>query len=62
MKGKITKELIIKNVRQNFEKMGYGKKQQRCGWTGYIVGKKEMTVSEYQDYCIRKELKKFGIG
>lgn len=27
----------------------------------YLVGNRRMTLSEYQDYCIKKELKKFDI-
>ena len=39
----------------------YGKKQSGAGYVYYIVNGKQMTVSEYTDYCIKMELKKFGI-
>ena len=56
-----TKELIIQNVYKCIESLGYGKKVQEFGSISYIVNGKSMTLAEYQGYCIKKELKKFGI-
>lgn len=37
--------------------MGYGTKQSGAGSVFYIVRGKKMTVAEYQQYCIKRELK-----
>lgn len=55
------KELIIQNVYKCMDSLGYGKKYNGFGNVSYEVNGKLMTYAEYQDYCIRKELKKFGI-
>lgn len=55
------KELIIQNVYKCTDSLGYGKKCDSVGYVSYIVGRKTMTLSEYQAYCIKKELNKFGI-
>lgn len=55
------KRLIIQNVYKNLDTLGYGKRADLSGTVMYLVGNKRMTLSEYQDYCIKKELKKFGI-
>ena len=55
------KKLIIQNVYKTFDTLGYGKKMNFSGSIMYLVGSRRMTLSEYQDYCIKKELKKFGI-
>lgn len=55
------REVIIHDVYSKFDSLGYGKKQSGAGYVYYIVNGKQMTVSEYTDYCIKMELKKFGI-
>ena len=55
------KQIIIQNVYKTIDALGYGKKVDFSGTVTYLVGNKRMTLSEYQDYCIKKELKKFGI-
>lgn len=55
------KEIIIHDVYGRLDHLGYGKKQSGAGCAYYIVKGKRMTVSEYTDYCIKMELKKFGI-
>ena len=56
------KELIKANVYKCIDSLGYGKKHSGFGWIGYRVKGKIMTLSEYQAYCIKKELKKFEIN
>lgn len=58
------KAIIIQDVHTRLDAMGYGKKEQGAGMPFYIVkGRKyPMTTAEYTNYCIKKELKKFGIG
>lgn len=55
------REVIIHDVYSRLDSFGYGKKQSGAGYVYYIVNGKQMTVSEYTDYCIKMELKKFGI-
>lgn len=55
------KKAIVENVYQNYDTLSYGAKINGAGCVLYQVGKKQMTVSEYMDYCIKKELKRFGI-
>ena len=55
------KQLIMRNVYKTLDALGYGKKMDFSGSVMYLVGNRRMTLSEYQDYCIKKELKKFGI-
>ena len=55
------REVIIHNVYSRLDSLGYGKKQSGAGYVYYIVNGEQMTVSEYTDYCIKMELKKFGI-
>ena len=55
------RKLIIHYVYSRLDSLGYGKKQSGAGYVYYIVNGKQMTVSEYTDYCIKMELKKFGI-
>lgn len=55
------RKLIIQNVYKCIDVLGYGKKEHRAGSVCYIVNGKEMTVSEYYDYCIKRELNKFEI-
>lgn len=55
------RQLIIQNVYKTYDSLGYGKKMNLSGIVMYLVGNKRMTLSEYQDYCIKKELKKFDI-
>lgn len=55
------KRLIVQNVYKTLDALGYGKKMVFSGSVMYLVGNRRMTLSEYQDYCIKKELKKFGI-
>ena len=55
------KQLIIKNVYQHYDRFDYGIKINGVGIVLYQVGKKQMTVSEYINYCIKKELKRFNI-
>lgn len=55
------RQLIIQNVYKTLDALEYGKKMDLSGTVMYLVGNTRMTLSEYQDYCIKKELKKFGI-
>ena len=55
------KELIRQSVYRNYDSLGYGQKVKSFGCIQYKVRGKLMTLSEYQDYCIKKELKKFGL-
>ena len=55
------KEIIVHDVYSRLDYLGYGKKQSGAGYVYYIVKGKQMTVSAYTDYCIKMELKKFGI-
>lgn len=55
------KRLIVQNVYKTLDALGYVKKMNLLGTVMYLVGNKRMTLSEYQDYCIKKELKKFDI-
>lgn len=55
------REVIIHDVYSRLDSLGYGKKQSGAGYVYYIVKGEQMTVSEYTDYCIKMELKKFGI-
>lgn len=55
------KELIRQLVYKGCDNLGYGKRVQGFGSIQYKVNGKMMTLSEYQDYCFKKELKKFGI-
>lgn len=55
------KEIIIQDVYKRLDAMGYGKKTEKFGSVCYVVKGNEMTVSEYQNYCILMELKKFGL-
>ena len=56
------KRLIVQNVYKTLDALGYGKKMNLSGIVMYLVGNRRMTLSEYQDYCIKKELKKFDIN
>ena len=58
---KQAKELIRYNVLKTYDKLGYGKKIDGFGCTQYSVKGRIMTLSEYMDYCIKQEWKKFGI-
>lgn len=54
------RELIRQLVYKCYDSLGYGKKAgTMCN--EYIVNGKYMTVSEYTEYCIKKEFKKFGL-
>lgn len=55
------REIIIKDVYNRIDAMGYGVKQNGFGRVSYSVKGKQMTLAEYQEYCIKQELKKFGI-
>lgn len=55
------RQLIIQNVYKTLDALEYGKKMDLSGTVMYLVRNKRMTLSEYQDYCIKKELKKFDI-
>lgn len=55
------KKTIIENVYQHYDRFDYGMKINGTGIVLYQVGKKLMTVSEYIEYCIKKELKRFGL-
>ena len=55
------REIIIRDVYNRIDAMGYGTKRNGFGSVSYIVKGKQMTLAEYQDYCIKQELKKFGI-
>lgn len=55
------KELIKQNVFKTYDKLGYGKKIDGFGCVQYSVKGRIMTLSEYIDYCIKQEFKKFGI-
>ena len=55
------KELIKQNVYKTYDSLVYGKKIDSFGCVQYGVKGKIMTVSEYIDYCIKQEFKKFGI-
>ena len=55
------KELIRQNVFKTYDKLGYGKKIDSFGCVQYSVKGRIMTVSEYMDYCIKQEFRKFGI-
>ena len=48
-------------IYKNLDALSYGKRVSGAGYVYYIVKEKQMTVSEYMDYCIRKELKRVGI-
>lgn len=54
------KELIRKLVYKCYDNLGYGEKISGFD-IKYKVKGKLMTLSEYQDYCFKKELKKFEI-
>lgn len=58
---KQARELIKQNVFKTYEKLGYGKKIDGFGYVQYSVKGRIMTLSEYMDYCIKQEFKKFGI-
>lgn len=55
------KAIIIKDVYNRIDAMGYGVKQKSFGSVLYDVKGKIMTFSEYYKYCVKQELKKFGI-
>ena len=55
------KELIRQLVYKTYDKIGYGEKIKSFGTVQYKVNGKTMTLSEYQEYCFKKELNKFGI-
>lgn len=55
------KELIRQNVYKTYDKLGYGKKVDDFGCVQYSVKGEIMTLSEYMDYCIKQEFRKFGI-
>ncbi len=55
------KKIIIDDVYKRLDAMGYGTKQSGAGSVFYTVRGKKMTVAEYQQYCIKRELKKFDI-
>ena len=55
------KELIRQNVFKTYDKLEYGKKIDSFGCVQYSVKGRIMTLSEYIDYCIKQEFKKFGI-
>lgn len=55
------KELIRNLVYRACDSLGYGKKINGFGCVSYDVNGKMMTLSEYQDYCFKKEIKKFGM-
>lgn len=56
------KELIRNLVYKCCDSLNYGKKIQGFGTVYYEVNNKRMTLSEYQDYCFKKEIKKFGMN
>lgn len=58
---KSLREVIVHDVYSRLESFRYGKKQSGAGYVYYIVNGKQMILSEYTDYCIKMELKKFGI-
>lgn len=55
------KEIIMQNVYKTYDKLGYGKKIDGFGCVQYSVKGKIMTLSEYINYCVKQEWKKFGI-
>lgn len=55
------KELIRMLVYRACDSLGYGIKRREAGYVYYEVNGKEMTLSEYQEYCFKKEIRKFGI-
>ena len=55
------RELIRMLVYRCYDSFNYGKKVQGFGTVWYKVGNKKMTLSEYQEYCFKKEIKKFDI-
>ena len=55
------KELISQLVYKCCDNLGYGEKIQGFGSVQYKVNGKMMSLIEYQDYCLKKELKKFDI-
>lgn len=55
------RELIRMLVYRCCDSLNYGKKVQGFGTVWYEVGNKKMTLSEYQEYCFKKEIKKFDI-
>ena len=55
------KELISQLVYKCCDNLGYGEKIQGFGSIQYKVNGKMMSWSEYHDYCLKKELKKFDI-
>ena len=55
------KELISQLVYKCCDNLGYGEKIQGFGSVQYKVNGEMMSRSEYQDYCLKKELKKFDI-
>ena len=55
------KSLLKQIVYKCYDSFGYGKKMNTFGYVLYNVNGKTMTLSEYQDYCLQRELKKFEI-
>lgn len=55
------KELIRNLVYRACDSLGYGEKVSHFGGVSYNVNGKRMTLAEYQEYCFKKEIKKFGI-
>ena len=56
------KSLLKQIVYKCYDSLGYGKKKGNTfGGVLYNVNGKTMTLSEYQDYCLQRELKKFEI-
>lgn len=58
---KKAKQLLTQIARKCCDSLGYGTKVDAAFTIEYKVGKKRMTLSEYQDYCVKKLLKKFDI-
>ena len=56
------KSLLRQIVYKCYDSLGYGKKVNTFGGVLYNVNGKTMTLSEYQDYCLQRELKKFEIN
>lgn len=55
------KKIIIRDTCNRIDAMEYGKKMKGIS-NFYIVKGKRMTLTEYENYCIKKELKKYGIS
>lgn len=55
------KNIIMVDTRKRLDFLGYGEKIKGAGCIYYIVRGKRLTASEYYRYCLKMELKKFGI-